>query len=247
VVAVSSSPIPAPPPDASATVRGLVSTGAQTFAGDKTFSGAISVGQNLRATGPNGVLSDSGLFQATGGNTPLKMYGNAADGGSAVNAWLDTAFAYSTAGAKLLSIRNNGSEKAYIDKDGKIVAGLCLFTTPNGGQLSVDDSTGSFVKYGLTNFVANGVVMQMSANGTTFSLNTSGVLAYSASSCILGGSSPNAAAILQTDSTSKGFLPPRLTTTQRNAISSPPAGLVIFNTTTTKLETFDGALWQAAW
>lgn len=39
---MSSAPIPAPPQDASATVRGLVSTGAQTFAGAKTFTGTVT-------------------------------------------------------------------------------------------------------------------------------------------------------------------------------------------------------------
>ncbi len=41
---------------------------------------------------------------------------------------------------------------------------------------------------------------------------------------------------LDVTSTSKGFLPPRMTTTERDAISSPASGLVIFNTTTNSLE-----------
>jgi hypothetical protein len=43
------------------------------------------------------------------------------------------------------------------------------------------------------------------------------------------GSEPDAAAMLEIKSASKGLLPPRLTTTQRDQISSPPAGLMIFN------------------
>jgi hypothetical protein len=62
----------------------------------------------------------------------------------------------------------------------------------------------------------------------------------------IGVSSPNAAALLQMDSTTQGFLPPRMTTAQRDAITAVQ-GLVIFNTTTTKLECYDGATWQAAW
>ena len=46
----------------------------------------------------------------------------------------------------------------------------------------------------------------------------------------------NPSAQLDVTSTTKGFLPPRMTTTQRNAIVSPASGLVIFNTTTNSLE-----------
>jgi hypothetical protein len=44
-----------------------------------------------------------------------------------------------------------------------------------------------------------------------------------------------ASALLQLSSTTKGFLPPRMTTTQKNAISSPAAGLVVYDTTLAKL------------
>ena len=50
-------------------------------------------------------------------------------------------------------------------------------------------------------------------------------------------------AILQADSTTKGFLPPRMTTTQRDAILSPDSGLTIFNTTSNRLQFWDGAVW----
>jgi len=44
-----------------------------------------------------------------------------------------------------------------------------------------------------------------------------------------------ASAILQADSTTRGFLPPRMTTTQKNAIATPAAGLVVYDTTLAKL------------
>lgn len=53
---------------------------------------------------------------------------------------------------------------------------------------------------------------------------------------------PDATAIVQLDSTTQGFLKPRLTTTQRDAIVSPPAGLEIYNTTTGKPEYFGPSL-----
>ncbi|CAN5662242.1 hypothetical protein BH11BAC5_BH11BAC5_24090 [soil metagenome] len=45
------------------------------------------------------------------------------------------------------------------------------------------------------------------------------------------GSTPDASAMVDIASTTKGFLLPRMTTTQQNAIPSPATGLLIFNTT----------------
>lgn len=46
-------------------------------------------------------------------------------------------------------------------------------------------------------------------------------------------------------STTKAFLPPRMTTTQRDAISTPTAGMVIYNTTTNVLNFHNGTSWGA--
>ncbi len=50
--------------------------------------------------------------------------------------------------------------------------------------------------------------------------------------------------ILQADSTTQGFLPPRMTTTQKNAIASPAAGLVVYDTTLGKLCVRGAASWE---
>lgn len=60
----------------------------------------------------------------------------------------------------------------------------------------------------------------------------------------IGTASPNASAILQTDSTTKGFLPPRMTTTQKNAIGTPAQGLMVFDTTLVKLCVYSGTAWE---
>jgi hypothetical protein len=51
-------------------------------------------------------------------------------------------------------------------------------------------------------------------------------------------------AILQLHSTTKGFLPPRMTTTERNAIASPAAGLIIYNITNNKHQGWNGTTWN---
>jgi hypothetical protein len=55
---------------------------------------------------------------------------------------------------------------------------------------------------------------------------------------------PNASAILDITSTTKGFLPPRMTTTQKNAISTPATGLVVYDTTLNKLSVYTGSAWE---
>jgi hypothetical protein len=62
----------------------------------------------------------------------------------------------------------------------------------------------------------------------------------------IGTTSPNASAALDIMSTSKGLLPPRMTQAQRNAIASPATGLTIYNTTTNKLNTWNGTSWDAS-
>jgi hypothetical protein len=57
-------------------------------------------------------------------------------------------------------------------------------------------------------------------------------------------SSPHPKAMLDVESTSKGLLIPRLTIGQRNAISSPPAGLMIYNSTDNKYNYFNGSNWS---
>ncbi len=55
----------------------------------------------------------------------------------------------------------------------------------------------------------------------------------------------DASAILKLSSTTRGFLPPVMTTTQRDAIGTPTAGLVIYNSTTNKLNVRVAAAWEA--
>ena len=60
---------------------------------------------------------------------------------------------------------------------------------------------------------------------------------------VINSGSPNASAILQADSTTQGFLPPRMTTTQVNAISLPAEGLVVYNTTISHLCVYQAGAW----
>lgn len=60
----------------------------------------------------------------------------------------------------------------------------------------------------------------------------------------IGTTNPNTTAALDVTSTTKGFLPPRMSFEQIIAIPSPAAGLMVFNTTFNKPAYFDGTNWR---
>jgi len=57
-------------------------------------------------------------------------------------------------------------------------------------------------------------------------------------------SDPDPSAMLDVKSDDKGFLPPRLTNIQRDAIPSPTAGLMIFNSDDNNFQVYDGTNWE---
>ena len=62
---------------------------------------------------------------------------------------------------------------------------------------------------------------------------------------LTSGSLPNASAVLDLESNSKGLLLPRLTTTQRNGMTSVPEGMIIFNTTDSCVNQFNRGNWNS--
>ncbi len=50
-------------------------------------------------------------------------------------------------------------------------------------------------------------------------------------------------AIVNVDSTTKGFLPPRMTTTEKNAIATPAAGLMVYDNTLNRPCFYNGTSW----
>lgn len=60
----------------------------------------------------------------------------------------------------------------------------------------------------------------------------------------IGTATPNASSALEISSTTQGFLPPRMTQIQRDALTPAVEGLIIYNTTTKKPNYFDGSVWR---
>lgn len=90
--------------------------------------------------------------------------------------------------------------------------------------------------YGFIGAVTNHDTQLVANGGPVLTLKAAGNVS-------IGTTTPNAAALLQLDSTTRGFLPPRMDTTQRDAISAV-AGLMIYNTSTNKLNFYNGSTWE---
>lgn len=74
-------------------------------------------------------------------------------------------------------------------------------------------------------------------------LRSNGNVEINGSASIGTSAAPDSKAVLDLVSTTKGFLTPRMTTAQRDAISSPTTGLLIYNTDTNTLNQYNGTAW----
>jgi len=100
-------------------------------------------------------------------------------------------------------------------------------------------SNGIFSPDSFTRWGGGGYMYANVITNCRFHVNTGGLNVE-----VNASTAQNASAILQLTSTTKGFLPPVMTTTQKNAISSPATGLIIFDSTLGKLCVYGGAAWQ---
>ena len=119
-----------------------------------------------------------GRFKAPG-VIPLILFSDVPNSASAVAHIIDSSTNFTTPGAKLLSVRSAGSEKACIDKDGRIWANGGLHV-PYGAMITTNPSD-AFVDDGVT--VPNyGMTWAMPQSGGAFGYLSgySGVRIYTA-------------------------------------------------------------------
>jgi len=134
--------------------------------------------------------------------------------------------------------------RAVTDGEGN-VSPLQLSTTAvsvgaiSGARLAVKGSGSTFATTSLlVQNSAGANQLRIRDDGNVFfegggALNASGLIVTNYG--YFGGLGYSANVILGANSTTAGFLPPRMTTTQKNAIASPAAGLMVYDTTLNKL------------
>ena len=152
-----------------------------------------------------------------------------------------------------VQIKGSGATSATTSLLVQNSAGTSLFEVKNDGNIPIfggrlydgANAEKSFYISGNNNIVSNYQSVSLRVfNGTAYA-SALEVLGNGAESRVgIGTDTPNASAKLQADSTTKGFLPPRMTTTQKNAISSPAAGLMVYDTTLNKLCVRTASTWE---
>jgi len=114
---------------------------------------------------------------------------------------------------------------------GKDAYAACANPTGNAGAM-VYNTDFAVVQF------CNGTSWVSTAGSVTTSqwTSTGNDIYYNPGGVAVGATSVNASAILDLNSTTKGFLPPRMTTAQVGAIASPAEGLVAYDTDTHQLK-----------
>ncbi|MFN5886612.1 MAG: hypothetical protein ACK438_01450 [Flavobacteriales bacterium] len=210
------------------------------------------------ATGPAGAQGPQGLTGATGPAGPQGAQGiQGVAGVNGLNALVKTTVEpaginCATGGTKVetgIDANNNGILEA-----GEVNAAqttyVCNGATGTAGVQGPQGPagpTGPQGAQGPAGSLANGSAAGNTPywNGTQWVVNTSNIF-NNGGSVGIGTASPNASAALDVNSTSKGLLLPTMTQTQRNGISNPATGLLIFQTDNTPgFYYFNGSTWAA--
>jgi hypothetical protein len=155
--------------------------------------------------------------------------------GSNPTATVDIKGSGSTSATTALLVQNSaGTQNLNVKDNGEIVVGAANsgFKYRSGvgldlGQVTSSGGGGWIVQMWDDEYSKRYAVF--SANGVQFGDNLTGLT--------------NTSAQLSADSTTKGFLPPRMTTTQKNAISTPASGLQVYDSTVNRASVYSTA-WE---
>jgi hypothetical protein len=130
-----------------------------------------------------------------------------------------------------LSIKGSGTTSATTALLIQNSAGTAVLTVKDGG---VDKVV----------VMPSAQIGSLEISGTAIAAGGGATISFPINRIFLGSGSVETSARLQVDSTTQGFLPPRMTTTEINAIASPATGLEVFNTTLNCTCFYNGTGWR---
>jgi hypothetical protein len=193
------------------------------------MGGNTAVGLTLTAFGSNNIQ-----FYTTNSFVPrfrINNDGNIGAGTTSPTAKMHIQGSGSTSATTSLLVQNSaGAELLRVRDDGNVFLTALFINSLN----TMDRGSGLRINYAPTSDPIN---FYTGFGTNRLSITNDGNIG-------MGTISPNASALLDMTSTTQGLLPPRMTTTQKNAITSPAAGLVVYDSTTNKLCCYNGSTWN---
>lgn len=224
----------------------LQSTGTAPGWGAIVWPTAITSSQLLWATGSNQVGSSGNLAYSSGSLNVANAIFVTANGtildGITVSRAITFAGNNLTAnylGTGNSTMRGTSGDEAYLNNTNNGI------TTGAANQIIFSDRfkpTWTINHAGAT--IRGGVFYDPTVAGSnTATLHTS--FAASSGLFVLGSLTPTTGTVMDVQSTVGAFAPPRMTTTQQNAIGSPAAGSLLYNTTTSLVHFYNGSAWGA--
>ena len=177
-----------------------------------------SIGNNLfrvRGDGTTDILNSRYIFYKATEGT-----GGAVFKGSGTTSATTALLVQNSAGTDLLKIEDGGN----IRLGGNVYASQYIF---NGS------ATATWMR-----FVPSTHQIELSTNANK-------MVVVKSNGVGINTDTADASAVLQADSTTQGFLPPRMTDAERDAIATPAAGLMIYDTTNNQMNYWNGSTWIA--
>ena len=153
-----------------------------------------------------------------------------------------TALNFNSSSRADINFKSNGSSDntfTIYANGGAIGSNYAQFGTNDGSVLG---SQGGAIYTDSRTGVAPPLRFMVKGTGTTTMTNAMAI--YNTANVGIGTSADIASSKLTVESTTQGFLPPRMTTAQRDLIATPAAGLIIYNTSTNKHQGYNGTTWN---
>ena len=199
--------------------------------------GVIAVpNSKLLLSTAQGVGIGDTFTNASGGTARLFVKGSGAT--TATTALL----VENSAGADLLKVEDGGNivTSGFTFQSNIIkpnINGYIGLDRNNNRTFSVIDSSGARTYLNIQSSITS--------NFADVSINTDHLVVKKEGSVAVGTSTLDTSAKLQVDSTTQGFLPPRMTSEQKTAITSPAAGLMVYDTDQNQMNYWNGSAWIA--
>jgi len=205
-------------------------------------AGASGVAGAVQFSDGSGLSSDANAFKWDNTNKMLAL----GLGGFAPSARLHVVGTGTTSATQSFKAQNsNGSKLVYFDDAGNLImqsSGSNIFIAAATGVKTYNIA--SLGGWGLSQVNMTGL-MDLYSNDGNLAIRINNAYTGIVDPTAIGQfGAPNASAMLDVVSTTSGLLPPRMTTVQKNAIATPAAGLIVYDTTTNKLCCYNGTIWN---